>query len=56
MAAWLCKKLLHHSEWHLEAHLSQLVVLFNVLLDIAGTPTRQQMPPALKDFALSRRA
>jgi hypothetical protein len=46
------KKLFHRSEWHLEAHLSYLVVLFNVLLEMAGTPTGNQMLPALKDFAL----
>jgi len=46
------KKLFHRREWHLEAHLSYLVVLFNVLLDLAGTPQGNHILPALKDFAL----
>lgn len=46
------KKLFHRSEWHLEAHLSYLIVLFNVLLEIAAAPQGKQMLPVLKDFAL----
>ncbi len=45
------KKLFHRSGWHLEAHLSYLLVLFNVLLEIAGTATGEQMLSALKDSA-----
>lgn len=46
------KKLFQRSEWHLEAHLSYLVVLFNVLLEIAEAPQGQHILPVLKDFAL----
>ena len=46
------KKLFHRSEWHLEAHLSYLVVLFNVLLEIAEAPQGKHILPVLKDFAL----
>lgn len=46
------KKLFHRQEWHLEAHLSYLVVLFNVLLEIAEAPQGSQILPVLKDFAL----
>lgn len=46
------KKLFHRSEWHLEAHLSYLVVLFNVLLELAAAPQGKHILPVLKDFAL----
>jgi hypothetical protein len=46
------KKLFHRREWHLEAHLSYLVVLFNVLLEIAEAPQGKHILPVLKDFAL----
>lgn len=46
------KKLFHRREWHLEMHLSYLVVLFNVLLEIAEAPQGRHILPVLKDFAL----
>jgi hypothetical protein len=46
------KKLFHRTEWHLEMHLSYLVVLFNVLLEIAAAPQGKHILPVLKDFAL----
>jgi hypothetical protein len=46
------KKLFHRVEQHLEARLSYVAALFNLLLRLAAEPAEQRMLPILVEFAL----